>query len=368
MVTLPPFRTLGGTRPEPSTYIFHGLHDNRNGNIVRYGSNLLAVNDMAGGVMVDRSLNTLGKIPTSLLAIMGSTHPLRKNNYLYNYEINGSGYYELYRISEPTMVRESLVILPTTSFSYLHSFSMTDNYIILMVYPVRWTITSILFSPSILPEFTWNKDQLTIIYLFHLHTRTLLQQTTDAVFSFHHINAYEEPDQDTIILDLIAYHNLSCFYDLTLDALRNYKGFTHGKLRRYRISLTSNHTTYTDPPFPPFEMPQIHPSYQSKPYRYWYGMGVQTETGYPLIQGDMTTRTIRSWLEPDQYPSEPLFISLSPNESDGVIASVVYDARARHSYLLLLNATTMTRIARADMDIPFPFTCHGFFEHKSSFV
>jgi hypothetical protein len=49
-------------------------------------------------------------------------------------------------------------------------------------------------------------------------------------------------------------------------------------------------------------MPYIHPYFRSREYKYWYGMGVHTrdgyEYGYPLLQGNMKTNTIRSWYEP----------------------------------------------------------------------
>lgn len=352
---IPPYRTLGEIIPPPNNWMVHGLHDNRNGNIIPYGKHLLAINDMAGGVLLDTNLQTIGKL-NPFLSIMSSTHPIQKDNYLYNYEINALGYYEVYRVSDT--VKETILKIPATQFSYLHSFSITEQYIILALYPVTWNITSIFLSHSILPELSWTQNK-TFIYIIHKDTGEFHVIPTDPIFSFHHINAYEAQPH-SIILDMIVYHNLSCFYDLTLESLRRTSRFTHGTLRRYDINILSNLTKWYEPSFPSFEMPSLHPHFVSRPYQYWYGMGVQNNNGYPLLQGDMIYSTIKKWEEPYQYPSEPLFITTGPNELDGIIVSLVYDGFYNYSYLLFLD-TNMNQLATANLSIPIPFTCHGHF-------
>jgi carotenoid cleavage dioxygenase-like enzyme len=48
-------------------------------------------------------------------------------------------------------------------------------------------------------------------------------------------------------------------------------------------------------------------------------------------------------------------------EDNGVLLTPVMDGQKRQSYLLLLNATTMTTINRAYLPSLVPFTIHGRF-------
>jgi carotenoid cleavage dioxygenase-like enzyme len=46
-------------------------------------------------------------------------------------------------------------------------------------------------------------------------------------------------------------------------------------------------------------------------------------------------------------------------EGEGVLLSVVLDARRGTSYLLVIDATTLAEIARADCPHHIPFSFHG---------
>lgn len=61
------------------------------------------------------------------------------------------------------------------------------------------------------------------------------------------------------------------------------------------------------------------------------------------------------------YPGEPIFVA-SPEareEDDGVILSVVLDAAAGSSFLLVLDATSFEEVARARVPHHIPFGFHG---------
>jgi carotenoid cleavage dioxygenase-like enzyme len=86
-----------------------------------------------------------------------------------------------------------------------------------------------------------------------------------------------------------------------------------------------------------------------------------------LVKINLEKRSVLKWSEPEQYPSEPIFvekksISLAMTEDSGYILSIVLDAISYTSYLLILDARTMTTIAKARIPISIPLTCHGFYE------
>jgi beta,beta-carotene 9',10'-dioxygenase len=81
------------------------------------------------------------------------------------------------------------------------------------------------------------------------------------------------------------------------------------------------------------------------------------------VKIDTQTGSSWSWREPDTYPGEPVFVARpgAADEDDGVILSIVLDARLGTSYLLILNAHSFEEIARAGLPQPVLFGYHGAF-------
>src|SRR3954452_23567092 len=63
-----------------------------------------------------------------------------------------------------------------------------------------------------------------------------------------------------------------------------------------------------------------------------------------------TSGQSKCWSEPGCYPGEPVFVERPDGtaEDDGVILSVVLDANAERSFLLILEARTFEEVARAE--------------------
>jgi carotenoid cleavage dioxygenase-like enzyme len=78
---------------------------------------------------------------------------------------------------------------------------------------------------------------------------------------------------------------------------------------------------------------------------------------------DVDERKATRWGEPGCYPGEPVFIAApdSQVENEGVLLSVVFDAQRRTSFLLVLDAQTLSEVARADVPHHVPFGFHGQF-------
>ncbi len=75
----------------------------------------------------------------------------------------------------------------------------------------------------------------------------------------------------------------------------------------------------------------------------------------------------RTWCEEDCYPGEPVFVPAPnvQNEDAGVMLSVVLDAAAGASFLLVLDAPSFVEVARAWVPHHIPFGFHGqYFESQ----
>jgi len=116
----------------------------------------------------------------------------------------------------------------------------------------------------------------------------------------------------------------------------------------------------------PVEFPAIHyRRYNGRPHRHvWLG-----EVG----DGPLPARLARVGVGgggvsrydpgPAAFPGEPVFVPRPhpDREADGVVLSVVLDAGADRSVLVVLDAATMAELARAPLPHRLPYGFHGQF-------
>ena len=112
----------------------------------------------------------------------------------------------------------------------------------------------------------------------------------------------------------------------------------------------------------------IAPAVYHKPYRYAYGINnrdpkVHHTFADGIIKLDMSSSPTEAkvWSEPNRTPSEPIFVP-SPDgkeEDDGILLSVVLDAQAMRSSMVIIDAKEMKEIGRAEMAGVFPIGFHG---------
>lgn len=467
---IPLYRTLGGTNPnmnfkEKVEAKMHFMHDNLNANIIMMKDKLLAISDLAGDIVIDKeNLKYQGKYTfkndfknDEKSNFITSAHPEKwsfDRNIIINYEADlEKMVYKFYYIdlSDGTdfIEKKYFVDIPTTRFSYIHSFSLTKRYIVFIEYPFYWDIESIIDSVVILPSLKWDSKAKTKIHIINLdYSRPdIITIETEPFFSFHHINAfdfynnvsdnkYANPDADSdctnIFLELITYPDAKIFESFYMNKLLNItnsdsliKGGNYSKIiinidNRHKISyfkmFTNNINNET------IEMPTVNPNYKGNFYKYFYAF---TESA-KLIKVDIISGNVLEWKKTKHIPSEPIFIpynnnnnktfnrpsqnyananannNTNPNgsnsclydfidnniyksselyskyekyyqryikkygsdfnEDDGVIVSVVLDVINTVSYLLFLDAKTMTEIAKGYMTTHIPLTCHGFFQ------
>ncbi len=112
------------------------------------------------------------------------------------------------------------------------------------------------------------------------------------------------------------------------------------------------------------ELPRIdYERVAGRPYTVAYGMGLGEGGGWTdrLVKANVETGTASIWQEEDCYPGEPIFVSDpgATGEDEGVVLSVVLDAAARSSFLLVLDAGAFEEVARARVPHLMPFGFHG---------
>src|SRR4029077_3377352 len=202
---------------------------------------------------------------------------------------------------------------------------------------------------------------------FTLVDRTTGQATggieTDGCFAFHHVNAFEDGDQ--VVVDMCAFADAGVIEDLYLDRLREGKPIQTPELTRFRLSMADRSVRRERLAEEQIELPRInYGRCNERPHRYVWGNG-NGSGGWleRIVKIDTTDGAALSWTQPGCYPGDPVFAALpqADGEDDGALLSVVLDAHAGTSFLLVLDAADLSELARAQVPHHIPFGFHGQF-------
>lgn len=311
----------------------------------------------------------------------------------YNLDFGRWGTYRVFKTSASTSETEILATItgPGTNAAYLHSFFLSEDFVILCVWPsyFRGFGASVLWERNIISSLKFHPDAKAKWYVVDRkggrgHIATL---HSPAFFSFHTVNAFQEDTGETdtvnVYCDLIQYPDDSVLQKLyyenivstgtspTIGDMGNpsfvrYKLCSipkQGKDSRKDSDMPSAEAIATVPAAG--DLPTINPRYTTKKQRYVYGV---VSRGYAsffdgLGKTDLETGKVVYWgKEPKPHtPGEAIFIPDGTEETEdaGYLLSVVLDGETGTSYLLCLNARDMTEVARAECPHAIGFGFHG---------
>ena len=344
--------------------------DNTNVNVARIGSRFIAMTETPIAVEFDsQTLKTIGIIDGGNQVSGGLTtaHPhydftrMKAVNYITRFSEKST--YNIYGIPDGTTTAERELIgsIQVDEPGYMHSFGMTENYVILAEFPLVVQPKDIfLTGKPFIENFQWKPEKGTRFIVMDKQNGTVAATYQGApFFAFHHVNAFETRNE--IIMDIIAYKDSSIIRSLYLDILKGESpGEVSGELRRYHIPFQGSEVDYEVLSKDALELPRInYRKYNTKDYRFLYATGPLPASR--LLKVDIQDRKSHIWSENGCYVGEPVFVS-RPNgvaEDDGIILSVVLDSNNGNSFLLLLDAKSFKEIARAEAPHHIPFGFHG---------
>ncbi|XP_047119258.1 carotenoid isomerooxygenase isoform X1 [Schistocerca piceifrons] len=300
--------------------------------------------------------------------------------------------------------------------SYMHSFSVTDNYFVILEQPLSLSVPSFLKchfkNEAMIGALQWYPDEKTNIYLMNRKDGTLAHTfVAETFFYLHTINAYESDDH--LVLDVCCYKDaevLNCMYVEAMENCHdnpNYAQMFRSRPLRFVLPLGS--TEKCDNEIQDIndnkneenlvklkgsrafafklpcgnilvkpellcnlgcETPQINiADCLGKPYRYFYAISADVDIENPgcLIKTDAETRQTQIWFEKNVFPSEPIFVR-DPNgteEDDGVVLSAIIWGKGEENKagLLVLDAKSWKEVGRAVFETPGPVpkSLHGWF-------
>ncbi len=260
--------------------------------------------------------------------------------------------------------------IPVSQPSYLHSFGLSPNYLILTEYPLVVQPLALLFQiKPFIENFKWQPKRGTVFHIMERATgKVIARIKTDPFFAFHHINAFEQGEE--LVVDMNSYPDAEVIKAFYLDRMRrpDYE-IPFGDLRRYRIDLkakTIRQEILSDECLELSNFDYQRHQFDGN-YRFVYGVSVnkQKRQGFynQLVKFDLQGGQTKIWFDGHSYPGEPIFVGMPyrTKEDDGVLLSVILDEQTERSYLIILDAESMQEIARAEVPQAILLGYHGAF-------
>ena len=344
--------------------------DNTNVNITKIDNKFIAMTETPIPIEYDpETLDTVGvlRYDDKLLGNLTTAHPHydQNTNESFNYltHFSRNSKYNVYSISAGK-TRNLITSIEAKTPSYMHSFGLTEHYIILVEFPLVVNSLDLLLSGrSFIENFKWRPEQGTKFTLINrLDGKVVGTYSCEPFFAFHHINAFEVDNK--VVIDMITYKDNNIINSLYLDVLRGNDpmDIPVSQYRRFTIALDNGSVEYKIM-HEGLELPRINYQLNTRNYNFLYAVGMSSVTSFTnrLIKIDVQTGNSVSWTEQNCQPGEPVFVPRhgAKGEDDGVILSVVLDPNSGQSFLLILDSKSFKEIARASVPHHIPFGIHG---------
>jgi len=344
-------------------------------------------------------LSTIGQEypPSYPFTLNGCAHWMREpgtdNSINFNYRkgFTGPPWVEVlrYRPEHTFQTPEVVAKFKPTKFSYIHSFSVTEQYAIFLFYPV-------IIDPKKYPESNFhvfelfdgsNKTDTTDIFVVNLKSGDVKGPFPSPwVYSAHHINAYENSKSE-IILDMTPtpfdnmrdYLKLENMLNPPAEGSKEAEVSTteHLEVTRYNINMDTGsvetstfQNTINSRFINHFDFPMINENYRGKKYCYVYGLSAFAYSRTALVKKNVCNPAedkVR-YVE-NHYLSEMSFIPRPGglDEDDGILITIGFDGPRAQSYLLLLDAKTFTPVSTAYLPHNIPWSAHGLYFPEANY-
>ncbi len=253
-----------------------------------------------------------------------------------------------------------------------HDFVLTENYLVfclgpILVHPLKFILGLSSFDGAL----RWDGGRPTLILLVSRdgsHAPRWIE--SDAFFQFHFANGFEQ--DGALVVDLTRYPD----YSAIGESLRT---FWHSDwaadgmaaLMRLRIDLANGKVTSRSfDTGKSNEFPRINPQRTGRSYRYAYiannpagqHVGLQRHVTRVDMDGG---NTVSHDFGAARYAGEPIFIPTSADggEDDGVVVTLVYDADAKRTDIVGLDARDLAAkpLFTAHLRHHVPYSLHGYF-------
>lgn len=366
---------------QTSRFIPKEMQDIQNADVTiqEYADKMVALTEVPLPVIFDaKTLDTLGSFQFQDQLPHGqweSAHSLRDlsvgETINYCIQFGEKSFYIIWKMADHQSTREIIAKIPVERPAYMHSFALTEHYVVLVEFPfIVNPLNLMLKKKPFIFNYKWTPKNGTTFYIVSRSTGEVSKIKGDPFFAFHHVNAFDKDGK--IFIDIVTHPNADIIDVITerITDKNKIKESEKTTLERFTISM-ANQTLSREVLFnQSTEMPRVPADRTAHEYRYSYLTDATFPTSVkdrpPLYKVDAVMKTGKNWSEEGCFPSEPIFVP-HPNsqaEDDGVVLSLVLDFANHRSFLLILDAKDMSELARAETPHAIPVGLHGLWNSK----
>jgi len=344
------------------------LSDNANVNVARLDDEFIAMTETPLPVVFDpHTLDAAGvayRPPGQLTTAHPHHDPTCGELVNFAVQLGGRSSYRFFA-QHGRSEQRLIASIPVRDPGYVHSFGMSERFLILAEFPFVVSPARLALSGRpYIENYRWEPERGTRLLVVDRASGELRHTfETDAMFAFHHVNAFEQDCE--LVVDLSAYEDPEVIDALYLDRVRQAQPLPRAKLRRLRLGLDNGQVTSELLCDESLELGRIdYGRRNGRPYRYVFGAGQRGGRWLDqIVKADLQERSAQTWFQDGCFPGEPVFVPEPGNEREdgGVLLSVTLDAERETSFLLVLDAGDLSELARAQVPHHIPFSFHGNF-------
>lgn len=351
-------------------------YDNSNINTTKIGEHFIAMTESNNVIEFKlHDLSTVGsfQFTDNIKSQITTAHPqldiITGEIINIGIEIGKNNKYHIYRIPPNSTKREIIKTYISDTLFYMHSFSITKNYVILFKSPLFLNKFKLIFGFPFNDVISWEKNSSsTSFIIIDRRDGTVQEIETDLFVCLHSINAYEYSNE--IILDLVCHHDNPYSYLYLSNLVTDKPNLPKGILKRYIINLHSKNCFQSILSADTQEFPRTnYREVNGKKYTFVY-TNLITNPGEKFFNSiqklNVETGLTLRWEKENYYLGEAVFVPKNTelSECDGILLSIAYDAKNQRSSLIILDANDMCLMAEIFLPIHLPFGLHGnFYNH-----
>ena len=353
------------------------ITDNNNVNITRIGPDLVAMTEGNRQLIIDdATLAAEGPLRYANDALHGAimtAHPhldtLRNTVVNVATAFGMHGTISVYEHAPSARRREVIGSWQTAHVPYVHTFGLTPDSAILVAHPYAVKTSKMLWSSKgYIDHFDWHPEQGTRLVVIDRASGAVREHVTEPFFAFHTVSAFERGDET--VLDLLAYPDAGIVADLRVERMLARLPDLRPALLRITMRQGVERASSEKLGDLGFEFPSTnYRRVNGRPYRYAYGAANWPEADHSyasaLVKVDLETGKSSAFRDEPYVFGEPLFVARphGEGEDDGVLLSVGSARDDESSVLAVVDAASMTALARATVPSAIPLGFHGSFVH-----
>lgn len=284
-------------------------------------------------------------------------------------EIGKRNQYHIYKLEPLTRTRKIIQTYVCDRLFYIHSFSITNNYIILLKSPLILNKYKLMLGLPFNNNLSYQQDTSSFFVIINRKNGKIEEIETDPFVCVHTINAYDHKNEITV--DLVCHQTGNPYDKLYLSNLCSRKpDLPAGEIRRYIIDTHSKSVAFSALSPHLHEFPRInYKRCNANEYQFAYTSVTSTpEAPFFNAIHKLNTQTGSVQLaEKKNYQfGEAVFVP-RPNaqsEDDGILLSIAFNECNQFSSLMVVDAISMQVAAEISLPLHLPFGLHGNFYKK----